>query len=123
VTVAHGLSPTGLRGFHPVSMCALRRIWTTPGIQVRIGDDASRPVVRESFMAALLGVIIAIGTALLAITAYLKWIGVTSLFTATRTNPSYDSCGHLKLNLSSHHHKCWRCRHDSAAHGRRTLHH
>ncbi len=73
-------------------------------------------------MAAVLAVIIAIGTALLATTAYMEWIGVLNLFTTTRTNPSYDSCGHLKLNLSSHHHQCWRCRHAGAAHGLHSLH-
>lgn len=35
-------------------------------------------------MAAVLAVIIATGTALLATTAYMEWIAVLNLFTATR---------------------------------------
>lgn len=72
-------------------------------------------------MTAYLAVIVTLGTALLVATAYMEWIGVLNVFTR-RTNPSYETCGHQKLNLGSHHDQCWRCRHARTARSPHTLH-
>jgi hypothetical protein len=58
----------------------------------------------------LLAVIIAIGSALLAVTAYMEWIGVMNLF-GPRSGSRYDECRHLRGVPFSNHTRCWSCRH------------
>lgn len=60
--------------------------------------------------AALVTVIIVLGVALLAASAYMEWIGVMNLFTA-RSAPRYPDCSHLKANPTSQSNRCWHCRH------------
>jgi len=66
----------------------------------------------------LLAIIIAIGAVLLAVTAYMEWIGVMNLFTP-RSAPRFYDCGHLRGVPFSSHSSCWACRHrrlDAALH-------
>jgi len=72
-------------------------------------------------MAALFALIITLGTALLAVTAYMEWIGVLNLFTAS-SNARCDSCARLKLYLSPRDDRCWRRQHASTAYGLHGIH-
>jgi hypothetical protein len=74
----------------------------------------------------LIAVIIILVCVLLAVTAFMEWVGVMSLFT-TRCGPRYDGCGHLKAVVTTRNDRCWRCRHvrlDHALHApAQHLHH
>ncbi|HEX3907146.1 MAG TPA: hypothetical protein VHW92_04365 [Mycobacteriales bacterium] len=63
----------------------------------------------------LIAVIIVLAVALLAVTAYMEWIGVMNLFTMS-SKPRYPGCGHLKANPTSQSTRCWHCRHDRFEH-------
>jgi hypothetical protein len=55
-------------------------------------------------------VIIVLGSALLAVTAFMEWVGVMNLFTP-RSASRYH-CGHIRvLPFSSDDARCWNCRH------------
>lgn len=65
--------------------------------------------------AALVAVIIVLGGALLAVTAYMEWIGVMNLLT-TRSASRYPECGHVKANPTAKTTSCWHCRHVRVEH-------
>jgi hypothetical protein len=63
----------------------------------------------------LVSVIIVLGTLLLAVTMFMEWVGVMSLFTP-RSGPRYDGCGHLRLIRTATADRCWGCRHARLEH-------
>ncbi len=70
----------------------------------------------------LLTVIIAMAVVLLAVTAYMEWIGLMNIFTP-RVASRYLACCHFRLNRISPYEECWRCRHSTAGHPSRLIHH
>jgi hypothetical protein len=70
----------------------------------------------------LVTVIIVMGVALLAVTAYMQWAGVMNLFTS-RSAGRYGECGHLCFKRSDPYAQCWRCRPATISHSSRLIHH
>jgi hypothetical protein len=66
-------------------------------------------------MTVLLTAIIALGTVLLFVTAYMEWVGVMNLFT-TRQGPRYRACQHLRTIPTRRQEHCYRCRHTAIDH-------
>lgn len=60
--------------------------------------------------AFVVAVIIVLGGLLFAVTMFMEWIGVTTLFTKS-SGPRYRGCGHLKAVPDGDHDRCWHCRH------------
>ena len=73
-------------------------------------------------MDILLTVIVVLGVALLAVTAYMEWIGVMSSF-GSKSASRYRDCHHFRSNRISPHEKCWQCRHATLGHPSRLIHH
>jgi hypothetical protein len=62
-------------------------------------------------MGPLVVVVIVLGVALLAVTAYMEWVGVMTLFTP-RSATRYEACGHIRaLPFATDRTRCWSCRH------------
>jgi hypothetical protein len=70
----------------------------------------------------LLTVIIVLAVGLLAVSAYMEWIGLMNLFTS-RAAARYLGCGHVIVNRRDAHESCWRCRHDRIVHPSHLIQH
>lgn len=65
--------------------------------------------------AIVVAAIIVLAGILFAVTMFMEWIGVTSLFTKP-SSPRYQGCGHLKAVPDDAHDRCWHCRHERLEH-------
>jgi hypothetical protein len=69
-------------------------------------------------MDPIVWVIVVLAGVLLAVTAYMEWIGLLSVITP-RSLARCQECGHIRATPSPNHVSvCWACRHPSMDHWR-----
>lgn len=73
-------------------------------------------------MTLWLTIIIILGAALLAVTAYMEWVGVMSVFTTRPARHCSECESVLKLPTAQPGTLCWRCRHQRLEHLRNLGH-